>query len=60
MTTTTHTCTCKACNGLAFTAPEGYLTGTPKQVREMTHNYAHMTRNPVMGPRLAAKGIEAI
>lgn len=36
---TKHTCTCTACNGKAITAPEGYITGTPKQVEQMVHNY---------------------
>lgn len=54
-----HTCNCKVCNGLAFTAPAGYITGTPKQVKAMVHNYAHMVRNPVMGPQMAARGLHA-
>lgn len=37
---TTWTCDCTACKGLTFTAPEGYISGTPKQVRDMVHNYA--------------------
>lgn len=57
---TTHTCTCKTCNGLAFEAPEGFVSGTPRAVREMTHNYAHMVRNPIHGPRLAARGVVAV
>lgn len=57
---TTHTCDCKVCAGLAFTAPSGYISGTPKQVRDMVHNYAHMVRNPAMAPRLAAQGVKAV
>jgi hypothetical protein len=38
--TVTHTCNCTVCHGLSFTAPVGYISGTPKQVRDMTHNYA--------------------
>ena len=58
--TETHTCDCTACNGLSFTAPKGYISGTPKQVRDMVHNYAHMVRNPVMGPVLRARGLVAV
>jgi hypothetical protein len=36
----TFTCSCTVCKGLTFTAPAGYVTGTAKQVRDMTHNYA--------------------
>lgn len=55
----THTCTCTACNGLSFTAPDGYITGTPKDQKTQVHNYAHMTRNPVMAGVLAGRGIKA-
>ena len=41
-----YSCTCTACNGNAILAPEGVISGTPKQVRELTHtyvSYAHGT-----------------
>lgn len=57
---TEHTCTCTTCNGATFTAPKGYISGTPKQVRDMVHNYAQMLHSPVFGPRLAAQGIKAV
>jgi hypothetical protein len=42
MTTHTdiHTCNCRACNGLTITTPAGYITGSPKSVKTMVHNYA--------------------
>lgn len=55
----THTCPCTACHGAAFTAPVGYVTGTPKQVRDMIHNYAQMIQNPVMAPSLERRGVVA-
>ena len=55
---TTHTCTCTACKGVTFTAPEGYISGTPKQVRDMTHSYAQMLASPLFTPRLAAQGVK--
>lgn len=54
----THTCNCEACKGVSFTAPEGFIAGTAKQVRDMTHNYAQMLRSPVFAPRLAAQGVK--
>ena len=59
-TTIIHKCDCTVCKGIVFTAPAGYVDGTPKQIRDMVHNYAQMVRNPLFGPRLAAKGVEAV
>lgn len=36
---TRFTCDCTACNGRAITAPETLISGSPKQVRELTHSY---------------------
>ena len=38
--------TCKVCNGLAITTPAGYISGTPKQVRAMVHNYVQAAHAP--------------
>lgn len=35
----TFTCDCTVCDGKSIQAPVGYIAGTPKQVRDMTHNY---------------------
>jgi hypothetical protein len=48
------TCTCTACNGLAFLAPVGYVAGTPAQVRDMTHNYAQGAHAPAGIMRIMA------
>lgn len=56
--TVTHSCTCTSCKGeKAFTAPADYISGTPKAVRDMVHNYGYMVRNPVHGPILARRGL---
>lgn len=60
MTTTVHTCNCDACRGLSFSAPEGFISGSPKTQRDMIHNYAHMVRNPVMKRTLERRGIKAV
>ena len=36
---TRYSCSCKVCEGRAILAPEGYITGTPKKVRILVHNY---------------------
>ena len=60
MNTETHTCNCKVCNGITITTPVGYISGTPKTVATEVHNYAQMTRSPVMGPVMAARGVMAV
>lgn len=57
----THTCTCTACpGGLTFSAPAGFISGSPGARRDQIHNYAHMVRSPVIGPVLAARGVKAV
>jgi len=58
--TVTHTCDCKVHNGASFTAPKGRISGTPRQIKDMTHNYLAMAQSPVFGPRLASEGIVAV
>lgn len=60
--TETHTCTCKVCNGKAITAPAGYISGTAKQVRELTHNYVVNAHAPAGIGRMMADraGIKAV
>jgi len=53
----TYTCDCNVCNGQAITAPVGAISGTPKRVRDLVHNYVAMTRNPAMAPIMAQRGI---
>jgi hypothetical protein len=55
----THTCDCKVCQGITFTCPTGRISGTPKQVRDMTHNYAQMLRGPMALP-MARKGFTLV
>jgi len=57
VTTETYTCDCSVCNGQAITAPVGAISGTPRRVRDLVHNYVAMTRNPAMAPILAQRGI---
>jgi len=56
--TVTLTCDCGVCPG-PITAPEGYITGTPKTIRTEVHNYSFMVRNPVMGRVMAGRGVQA-
>lgn len=43
---TTHSCDCTVCNGLSFTAPAGYISGTAKEQRDMIHSYAQHAHSP--------------
>jgi hypothetical protein len=57
---TRFTCTCAACGTITFDAPTGHISGTPKQVRDMTHSYAQMFRNPFFAPWLSAQGFALV
>lgn len=58
----TFTCDCRTCNGLTITTPAGYITGTPKAVRDMVHNYAQGAHSPAGIGRIMADraGIVAV
>lgn len=58
--TETHACDCTVCNGQAISAPVGAISGTPKRVRALVHNYVAMTRNPAMATVLAQRGIRRL
>ena len=62
METDTHTCTCRTCNGLTITTPVDYINGTPKQVRDLVHNYAQGAHSPAGIGRIMADraGIMAV
>lgn len=50
----TFTCNCKVCGGNAITAPVGLISGTPKQVRDLTHNYVIGAHSPAGIGRIMA------
>lgn len=57
MDTETYACDCTVCNGQAISAPAGAISGTPKRVRDLVHNYVAMTGSPALAPVLARRGI---
>ena len=48
------TCDCTTCGGKTIAAPEGYISGTPKQVRDMVHNYVQGAHSPAGIGRIMA------